>query len=88
MPNYLIIILDRGKGNIFNCNIQIPEMFCPSIYVQMERNNIFNLIGIINNFGESDMGGHFITFCKHNIDGKWRCYNVSIVTEGNNNDYL
>ena len=33
------------------------------------------------------MGGHFIAFCKHNIDGKWRCYNDSIVTECSN-DYL
>ena len=34
------------------------------------------------------MGGHFIAFCKHSIDGKWRCYyNDSIVTECSN-DYL
>ena len=27
MPNYLIIILNRGKGNIFNCNVIVPEKF-------------------------------------------------------------
>ena len=87
MPNYLIIILNRGKGNIFNCNVQIPEIFCPSNYVQNEKNKYFKLIGVVSHFGESGMGGHFIAFCKHNIDGKWRCYNDSIVTECQN-DYL
>ena len=33
------------------------------------------------------MGGHFIAFCEHNIDKKWRCYNDSIVTECKD-DYL
>ena len=33
------------------------------------------------------MGGHFIAFCKHYKDGKWRCYNDSVVTECQN-DYL
>ena len=72
MPNYLIIILNRGKGNIFNCNVQIPETFNPNNYVEKEQNNNFNLIGIVSHFGESGMSGHFIAFCKHNIDGKWR----------------
>ena len=87
MPNYLIIILNRGKGNIFNCNVQILERFCPSNYVENNKYNYFNLIGVVSHFGESGMGGHFIAFCRHNIDGKWRCYNDSIVTECPN-DYL
>ena len=87
MPNYLIIILNRGKGKIFNCNVQIPEEFCPSNYVENEKEKKYNLVGIVSHFGESGMGGHFIAFCKHNIDGKWRCYNDSIVTECKS-DYL
>ena len=87
MPNYLIIILNRGKGNIFNCNVQIPETFCPSNYVENEKNCYFKLIGVVIHFGESGMGGHFIAFCKHYIDGKWRCYNDNIVNKCQN-DYL
>ena len=87
MPNYLIIILNMGKGYIFNCNVQIPESFSPSIYVEKEQNIQFNLIGIVSHFGESGMGGHFIAFCKSYKDNKWRCYNDSIVTECQN-DYL
>ena len=87
MPNYLIIILNRGKGNNFNCNVEIKENFAPSIYVENEKECKFELIGIVSHFGESGMGGHFIAFCKHSIDNKWRCYNDSIVTESPK-DYL
>ena len=87
MPKYLIIILNRGKGNVFNCNVQILERFCPANYVENDKYNYFNLIGVVSHLGESGMGGHFIAFCKHNIDGKWRCYNDSVVTECKN-DYL
>ena len=89
MPNYLIIILNRGKGNIFNCNVKIPEIFDSSQYIEIkvDKNNYYELIGIVSHFGESGMGGHFIAFCKHNIDGKWRCYNDSIVSECQG-DYL
>ena len=87
LPNYLIIILNRGKGNIFNCNVEIPETFLPSNYVEKNNNNKYELIGIVSHLGESGMGGHFIAICKHSIDGKWRIYNDSIVTECQN-DYL
>ena len=87
LPNYLIIIINRGKGNIFNCNVEIPETFLPSNYVEKNNNNKYELIGIVSHLGESGMGGHFIAICKHSIDGKWRIYNDSIVTECQN-DYL
>ena len=86
-PNYLIIILNRGKGNIFNCKVDIPIEFTPSMYVEKDKNSKFSLIGVVSHLGESNMGGHFIAFCRHNIDGKWRCYNDSIVTESQN-DFL
>ena len=89
MPNYLIIILNRGRGNIFNCNVEIPEYFNASEYKEIKNDTIeiYELVGIVSHFGESGMGGHFIAFCKHNIDNKWRCYNDSIVTLCQN-DYL
>ena len=87
-PLYLIIILNRGKGNIFNCYVQIPEKFNASNFVDNKsQNDEYELIGIVSHFGESGMGGHFIAFCKHYKDGKWRCYNDSVVTECQN-DYL
>ena len=87
MPNYLIIVLNRGKGNIFNCKVDIPETFSSSNYSEKDKNNFFELVGIVSHFGESGMGGHFVAFCKHNLDNKWRIYNDSIVVECQN-DYL
>ena len=37
LPNYLIIILNRGKGNTFNCHVNIPEVFCPSNYIEKRK---------------------------------------------------
>ena len=87
MPNYLIIILNRGKGNIFNCIVDIPLIFDSSNYEEKTKNKKYELIGVVSHFGESGMGGHFIAFCKHCIDGKWRCYNDCFVTECEN-DFL
>ena len=87
MPFYLIIILNRGKGNIFNCKVDIPKQFDISDLIPSEKNNIFKLIGIVSHFGESNMGGHFIAFCRHRINKKWYCYNDSTVTESQN-DFL
>jgi len=88
LPQYLIIILNRGRGNVFNCNVEIPEIFDASNYIEFKsQNNNYELVGIVSHFGESGMSGHFIAFCKHNLDGKWRCYNDSVVTECEN-DYL
>ena len=81
LPNYLIIILNRGKGNIFNCKVDIPLIFDSSNYEENIKNKKYELIGIVSHFGESGMGGHFIAFCKHSMDNKWRCYNDSTVTE-------
>jgi len=88
LPLYLIIILDRGKGNIFNCHVQIPEIFDTSNYIEAKsQNNNYELVGIVSLFEQNGIDKHFIAFCKHSIDGKWRCYNDNIVTECQN-DYL
>ena len=88
MPNYLIIILNRGRGNVFKCRVDIPEQFNSSNFEEAQKNNyIFDLIGVVSHFGESGMGGHFIAFCKHYLDSKWRCYNDNTVVECQN-DYL
>ena len=87
LPNFSIIILNRGKGNIFKCKVDIPEIFDSSNYEESVKNKTYELIGIVSHLGESGMGGHFIAFCKNSVDNKWRCYNDSLVTECQN-DYL
>jgi ubiquitin C-terminal hydrolase len=80
-PHILILILDRGKGNQFECEVEFNETLNIRKYV--ERNDDcpveYNLIGIISHLGESNMNGHFIADCKH-FDNKWYTFNDSIVS--------
>jgi len=78
----LIIILNRGKGNQFDCDVNFPDhlnfqqnVINPSINVS------YKLIGVVTHFGASDMGGHFIAYCKHRILNEWYCYNDAAVSK-------
>ena len=86
----LIIILNRGKGNIFQCDVDFPENINIQQYIQNNKSNYnYRLIGVVSHLGSSDMSGHFIAFCRHRITKEWYCYNDAIVTRCNDqkNDY-
>ncbi len=89
MPNYLILILNRGKGNIYQCDVKFPETLNLEKYViQQKTGYMYDLYGVICHLGPSSMGGHFIAFCRHRFNNKWYKYNDSIVTECQNNEFL
>ena len=81
LPNYLIIILNRGRDNEFNVGYHIDEYIDLAYFVEF-RNDIaqFYLNGVIVHLGPSGESGHFIAYCCSPIDHKWYCYNDSIVT--------
>ena len=78
----LILILNRGKGNEFDCDVDFKEKIDIKKYIDKNnRNNCpneYELIGVISHLGESSMNGHFIADYKH-FDGKWYCFNDSSV---------
>ena len=79
-PHVLIIVLNRGKGNQFDCDVEFDENLNIKKYVEKEdcpRN--YKLIGVISHLGESSMSGHFIADCRY-FDGQWYCFNDSIVS--------
>ena len=85
-PYILILILNRGKGNQFDCDVDFKETLNIKKYV--ERNDCptdYELIGVISHLGESSMSGHFIADCKH-FDGQWYSFSDSSVT-GPSNKY-
>ena len=86
MPNYLIIILDKGNNN-FQYKFDIPLVFDSSNYEEAIKNKKYELVGIVSKTEENNRSPHYISFCKHNIDNKWRCFNDSIVNECGN-DFL
>ena len=86
-PNYLIINLNRGKGAVYECNVNFPEQLNLFNYVFFKNGNtVFELYAVICHFGPSSMSGHFIAYCKNRIDKKWYKYNDAIVSLCEKND--
>jgi hypothetical protein len=92
LPNILIMILNRGKDNMYKVNIDFPMEIDLSNYVLSNINKtekyIYSIYGVITHMGDSGEAGHFIAACKSPIDGKWYRYNDAFVTPINdfNND--
>ena len=80
-PNYLIINLNRGRGAVYECNVNFPEQLNLFNYVSFKMGNtVYELYAVICHIGPSSMSGHFIAFCKNRIDKKWYKYNDAFVT--------
>ena len=86
-PKILCIVLNRGKGNIYNVKIDFPQIFDISPFVPpFNPYKNYELIGIITHFGESGESGHFIGLCKSIIDQVWYIFNDQIVTKTSFNE--
>ena len=85
-PEVLILIINRGKGNIFKCDLDFPLDLDISKYVENNSSpKKYDLIGIISHLGKSDMDGHFIALCKH-FDDNWYMFNDAIVSNISQNN--
>ena len=84
-PNILILILNYGKGILFQCDIQFDEYINISKYIDAKNKGVptrYRLLGAIVHIGPSSMGGHFIAFCRGlENQEKWYKLNDSIVSE-------
>ena len=76
-PKTLIINLNRGKGLQYNVGIQFKEILelKDYIFINQSSPHCYELVGVISQLGTSDMGGHFIAFCKNSCDCQWYKYN-------------
>ena len=85
-PNVLILILYRGKGNIYNVKLDFNEIIDITKFVLLkEMPKIrYELYGVITHIGQSGPNAHFIASCKSPVDSKWYRYNDAIVTPINN----
>ena len=88
-PNYLIINLNRGKGAVYECNVNFPEQLNIINYLSFKNvNTVFDLYAVICHLGPSSMSGHFVAYIRNNSDYKWYLYNDSTVTQcTRNNQY-
>ena len=85
-PNILILILNRGKDNVFNIKIDFNEFLDITQFVfQKDIPQItYNLYGVISHLGQSGPSAHFVAACKSPVNGYWYRYNDAIVTPINN----
>ncbi len=80
-PNILIIILNRGKGLEFDVKVNFElQLNITNFVINNARSINYELINIVTHLGESGMGGHFVSYCKSFVDGKWYLFNDSIVS--------
>jgi ubiquitin C-terminal hydrolase len=80
-PYYFILILNRGKGNLYDVKLYFEEEIDIGKYVEAKKkNNLFyKLYAIVTHLGPSSMSGHFIAFCRSPIDNNWYEYNDDTV---------
>ena len=69
-PKILVIIIDdvTKKGHLFDLKNEIDI----NDYL-IEKNEGYQLIGVVTYFKEKGMNEQYISYCKSNIDGKWYC---------------
>ena len=79
IPKYLIIILNRGKNDYFDCHVDFDDKLDIKEFVEQNGNekNIteYKLIGATFLIGKSG-AGHTIAFCRH-FDNKYYIFNDS-----------
>jgi len=80
-PNILILILNRGRDNIYNVKLDFSEQINITPYViKKEKQQLFyDLYGVISHIGESGPNAHFVASCKSPIDKKWYRFNDALV---------
>ena len=81
-PNILILILNKGKENIFNVKLDFFETIDITQFVlQKDRPTIsYNLYGVITCIGQSDSSSLFIALCKNQINNKWYRFNDAFIS--------
>jgi len=82
-PNVLVLILNRGKGNIYNVKLDFPEILDITQFVLRKDmpKIVYYLYGVITHIGQSGPNAHFVASCKSPVDKKWYRYNDAIVNQ-------
>ena len=85
-PTILVLILNRGKGNIYDVNLDFSETIDITQFVlQKDKDQItYNLYAVITHIGQSGPSAHFVASCKSPIDKLWYRYNDAFVNPINN----
>ena len=92
LPKVLIIILNRGRNNAdFNEGFDFPpilDLRNQNVIINPNSPKLFYLCGVITHLGESGIGGHFIAYCRNNMNDNFTIYNDSVVSEVSINEAI
>ena len=82
-PNVLVLILNRGKDNIYNVKLYFNENIDITQFVlQKDKPRItYSLYGVITHIGQSGPNAHFVASCKSPINNRWYRYNDALINE-------
>ena len=84
-PKNLILIMNRGKDNVFNIKLDFGEhLDLNQFVIQKDKQMLYSLYGVITHLGESGPNAHFVASCKSPVNNKWYRFNDSIITPINN----
>ena len=79
-PNYLILHLNRGRGAVYECNVNFPEKLNLFNYITYNKEGtLYELNAVICHLGPSSMSGHFVAYCRNRMDKQWYLYNDGLV---------
>ena len=79
-PNYLILHLNRGRGAVYECNVNFPEKLNIFNYITYNKEGtLYELYAVICHLGPSSMSGHFVAYCRNRMDNQWYLYNDGLV---------
>ena len=80
-PNYLILVLNRGKGAKYQYKVIFHEKLNILNFVSLQNGyTYFELYAVICQIVPSSTNRHFVAYCKNKIDKNWYQYNDSNVT--------
>ena len=84
-PNVLILILNRGKGNMYNvkCDFALNIDITNFVILKDRPQVTYNLYGVITHIGESGPNAHFVASCKSPVNGLWYRFNDGLVYQIN-----
>lgn len=81
LPKYLIMLMNRGKNEIFECqvnfeeHIDLKDSYFNVVGVPVDKNTKYSLLGGSILYGSKERG-HIVAFCKH-FDGQYYIFNDS-----------
>ena len=81
-PKILVLILNRGKDNVYNVKLDFYENIDITQFVLQKncKKITYNLYGVITHIGQSYLNTHFVASCKNYITNKWYRFNDAFVS--------